>query len=40
VVAAVAAVVAVRRSFFHGRFLGADELSDEQDYRRCRRRLH
>jgi hypothetical protein len=32
-------VLATRRSFFYGKFLGVDEFSDEQDYRRCRRRL-
>jgi hypothetical protein len=39
-VVAVAASVLVARRFFNGKLLGADELSVEQEYRRCRRRLH
>jgi hypothetical protein len=38
-VSIVATVLIARCSFFYGRFLG-DEISEDQDYQRCRRRLH
>ena len=39
-VAAIAVVVVVRHRFFYGKLLDPDDLSEEQEYRRCRRHLH
>ncbi|HEX3090639.1 MAG TPA: hypothetical protein VHQ23_18440 [Ilumatobacteraceae bacterium] len=39
VFAVVAIAVVVRRVYFSGRLLEPDELTGEQQYRRCRRRL-
>jgi hypothetical protein len=38
--ALVAIALVVRRSYFYGKLLDTDDLSEEQHYRRCRRRLH
>jgi hypothetical protein len=39
VFAVIAVVVVVRRVYFSGKLLEPDELTGEQQYRRCRRRL-